>query len=193
MSDSSTRGFLAPAIEPAPLEDDALDDFLQAIVVGITGLSGTLVRPRYQKVTPNTPECDVDWAAIGVMHRRADTFAAELHEGAGEGSSTMIRHEELDLLCSFYGPNAQAYGARLRDGISIAQNREELTRAGMGLVSVGDIVRAPDLLKNQWRNRGDLPLTIRREIRRVYPVLNLLSAGGTIATDDVTTPFQVNP
>lgn len=184
-TDSSTGGYIAPAGTP-PLEDDALDDFMQALVVGITGLPGASVRPRFQQEPPNIPAAGTDWAAIGITHRRADTFAVEQHDSTGQGTDTLIRHEELDLLCSFYGPAAQSNGARLRDGISIAQNREALQLAGMGLISVGDLTKAPEMIKNRWLNRADLMVAIRREVRRSYPVLNLLSLTGALKSKTVT-------
>ena len=38
-------------------------------------------------------------------------------------------------------------------------------------------VRAvPELVNQQWVRRQDLPITLRRIVRRTYPVLNILSA-----------------
>jgi hypothetical protein len=193
MGNSSTGGFIAPTDPIGPLEDDDFDDFFQAIVTGITGLPGSLVRPRFQEEPPTIPSRTTDWCAIGVTRRAADTFAVEGHDGAGDGSDYLIRHEALDLLCSFYGPHAQAFGARLRDGFSIAQNMEPLLANGMGLVSLGDLTRAPELIKDRWLNRTDLPVVIRREIRRTYPVLNLTSATVELTSETVTAEVAVNP
>lgn len=190
-NDSSVAGPLVPTTS-STLEDDALDDFFQAWVVGITGLQGQHVRPRWQPDPPNLPPRAVTWAAIGVTQRTSDTFPVEQHSADGQGASTLIRHEVLNLLCSFYGPSAQAAAAQLRDGVSIAQNREVLTLAGMGLVSVGDLARAPELVKNQWLNRTDLTVVIRREIRRIYPVLNILSAAASIDADTITETARVS-
>ena len=189
-SDSSTGGFLSPSGSP-PLDDDALDDFLQALVVGITGLPGQMVRPRWQEEPPNLPPVGTNWAAIGVTHRTADTFAVEQHDGSGQGADTLIRHESVDLLCSFYGPLAETNGALLRDGLGIAQNREVLQANSMGIVSVGDLTKAPELVKNRWLNRTDLTVVIRRQITRTYPVLNLLSAEITLETDAATKIINV--
>ncbi|HEX7826978.1 MAG TPA: hypothetical protein VF477_18900 [Mycobacterium sp.] len=184
MTDSSTGGYLLPNNPPAaPIEDAALDEFMGDIIAGCTGLDrDKFVRPRWQLDVPNAPARNVNWVAFGVMRRRADTFAVEQHDPTDQGTDVMIRHEELDLLASFYGPNCQAYGTLLRDGLSIAQNREPLFLAGMGVISVGDVTRAPEMLKSAWYGRADLPYSIRREVRRVYPVLNLLSAAGTVFT-----------
>ena len=59
-------------IPSAPLEDDALDAVLQAMVVGITGLSGDLVRSQWQVVSPKQPERYTNWCAIGVLTSTPD-------------------------------------------------------------------------------------------------------------------------
>lgn len=190
-NDSSTGGYLTPT-GVAPLEDEALDDLLHDVVAGITGLANELVRPRWQPEPPPTPDWGADWCAMGIMHRTADTFAVEGHDSAGEGSDYLIRHEVLSLLCSFYGPNSQAKGALLRDGLSIAQNREALAGSGIALVSVGDLTKAPELVKNRWLNRADLPVVLRREIMRTYPVLNVTSAQIELNSETVTTDVVVS-
>lgn len=189
---SATGGYLIPEVLPAPLEDAALDDFLQTVLVGVTGLDPTLVRPRWQEIVPDLPDRSVDWCGFGVISRKSDTFAYIGHDGLlsqAEGADLLQRHEELNLRASFYGPNCQYYGTLLRDGLEIPQNREQLFLAGMGLVSVGDVERAPELVKNIWLSRADLPIVIRRQVLREYPVLNLLSMQGTLATPAITVPL----
>lgn len=182
---SASGGYLAPdGVITPPLEDQALDDFLGDLVGGITGLDrDKYVRPRWQEEPPNLPARTVNWVAVGVVHRTSDTNAVEQHDAGGQGTDVVIRHEELDLLCSFYGPNCQAYGALLRDGLGVAQNREALFLAGMGLVSVGDLTKAPEMIKSAWYQRTDLTVVIRREVRREYSVLNILSATAEIISD----------
>lgn len=195
MTDSSTGGYLLPNPTPAaPLEDDALDNFLGDIISGITGLErNNLVRPRWQVDPPNLPARTVNWVAFGVMSRSAQTFSEIKHDPAGQGTDMSTRHEELDLLASFYGPNCQAYGTLFRDGLGVAQNREVLYLNGMGLIGVGDVTKAPEIIKTAWYQRADLPVQIRREVRRSYSVLNLLSVVGQITADPVTAPFNTNP
>jgi hypothetical protein len=188
--DSSTGGPLLP-LAGDPLEDENLDDFLQAFVVGITGMPGTLVYPRWQPEPPNIPEWGVDWAAVGVSMREGDTYAVEEHEE--DGTSIVTRHETLDITTTFYGPNCQANASLLRDGLGLAQNREPLFANGMGLVSVGQLQRGGDLVKNRWMQTSELPWSIRRIINRVYPIRDIVGLVVTVQTEDVTVSYDGFP
>ena len=188
VNDSSTGGPLLPiAGGPAPLEGRALNDFIQGWIAGITGLPGSLVRPRWQAEPPNIPNQGTTWAAVGVTVRPADSFAAVYHNGAGNagnGQDEEHQHEQLDILASFYGlssnSDADKYAALLRQGLQISQNLELLTLNGMGLSACGDPTAVPSLFKTRWLYRVDLPVQVNREIVRYYPVLNLLKAQVTI-------------
>lgn len=181
-TDSTVDGFLAPvAGGPAPLEDRALDRFLQQMVSQITGVPGELVRPRWQPEPPNQPEIDVTWIALGVADRRGETFAAELHAADGT-SSTTYRQEDLDILLSFYGPGAGGAFSLLREGLGLEQNRSYLTSSGFGMVGMSDARTAPALLNDRWQYRLDATLQLRRGVARRYPILNVLSLDDTINT-----------
>jgi hypothetical protein len=196
---SATGGYLTPdGVIAPPLEDDALDDFLGDVVAAIVGLDrDTRVRPRWQLDPPNPPARNVDWAAVGVPNRpRRDTFPVIQHDGAaaaGAGADILIRNEDIELLVTFYGPHCQANATLLADGIFVAQNREALATAGIKLVSAGEPTKAPELLKGLWYPRCDLAIVLRREVRREYPVLNLLSAAGEIVSTAATVAFNANP
>jgi len=194
-NDSATGGILTPtATSPAPHEDDAFDDDLQAVVAGLTGLPGQLVRPRWQPTPPKEPAIDVNWCAIGVTSQEPLDNPIILHKGAGEGYDQMLRYETISALASFYGPNAKNSAALLRDGLYVAQNRDELRAKSLWLLDVGAIVMAPDLINLNWRRRADLSFRLRREIIRNYPVKNLVSAQGTIVPGNgVTRPWKVEP
>lgn len=171
-----------------PLEDDALDDFFQAFVVGITGLPGNMVRPRYQAVEPpNLPDYGTDWAAIGVMTIDSDDYPYIHHyDNILLGNNAfafdeMIRQENIEILCSFYGPDAGNYCSILRDGMYIPQNFEVLTLAGMGVTSAGPhMQKIPQRIKNQWTNRWDINLYIKRAIQRRYAIFSLVSAAAQL-------------
>jgi hypothetical protein len=187
---SNVAGYLLPANTPAPLEDDALDDFLGDVVAGITGLDrDTLVRPRWQPDPPNMPDRSVTWAAVGVVDHDPDTYAYTglLADGT---SQDLIRHETLTIVVTFYGPNSGTVGTQFRDGLMVDQNREALMTAGFGLIDTSGPTKAPELIKEQWYQRSDITWMTRREIRRNYPILSLLSAHGTIYTDHLTVPFD---
>jgi hypothetical protein len=190
MTDSSTGGYLQPAVTSPPLEDDALTAIFQQMIVGITGLPGNMVRPRWQPNPPKQPEPTVNWCALGIAVQTLDDGPAIVHSGAGNGSDTYIRHEQIDVLASFYGPNAMQYAQQLSDGLAIPQNLEQLKAQDMNSVDTGQIRAAPDLINEQWIRRYDLELTFRRKITRSYAVLNILTAQGTVQTDTVTGPIS---
>lgn len=195
---SATGGYLAPdGVIPDPLEDDALDDFMGDVVAGITGLNrDTAVRPRWQAEPPNLPAFGTNWCAVGVPERTRDTYPAIIHgatAASGQGADTLIRHEQLKLLVSFYGPSCQALAGLFADGLMVAQNRETLELAGFALREVGEPTKAPEILKNQWTPRCDLAAWMSREIRREYPVLNLLSAQATLQTDAISEAINATP
>lgn len=182
-NDSSTGGYLSPAGSPAPLEDAALEDLLQKVVVGISGLPGSMVRPRWQATVPKQPEPSVDWCAIGVTEEQQDDYPVEEHEGTGDGHDIFASHETVHVLASFYGPNGSRNAKVLRDGLYVAQNRDQLVANGMNLTDVGRVIAAPELINQQWIRRYDVPIRIRRKVERIYPILNILSAPMDTDTD----------
>jgi hypothetical protein len=190
-NDSSTGGYLSPAVSSPPLEDDALTAIFQQMIVGITALPGNMVRPRWQPNPPKQPEPTVNWCALGIAVQTLDDGPAIIHNGTGNGSDTYIRHEQIDVLASFYGPNAMQNAQLLSDGLAIPQNLEQLKAQDMNSVDTGKIRAVPDLINEQWIRRYDIELTFRRKITRTYAVLNILTAQGTVQTPTVTTPINV--
>jgi hypothetical protein len=203
-NDSSTGGYLSPSSAP-PLEDTALDFFLQGAIVGIIGLPVDMVRRRWQPTVPKEPENTVDWCAIGVVSETPEYSAYTRHwrgepsnpnDHAGQGYDEQIRHEVLEIMASFYGPNSRGNAKLFRDGISVAQNRESFYLQNMNFVSTDcKMVNAPELINEKWFRRVDLTFLIRREIDRTYPVLNILSAPITIKSDtpNATDSFSAGP
>lgn len=178
---SATGGYLTPAGTPTP-SDEALEDILQPVVAGVTGLQGKYVRPRWQPGNPKQPEPSVDWCAIGVMQTKLDANPAIEHDSAGDGSDQYQRHQDVILLATFYGPNAQGFGQLLSDGLYVPQNSEALNALNMAFVEAGDLIAAPELINQQWVRRYDLRIRLRRKIERTYPVLNILSAETPVIT-----------
>lgn len=171
----------------APLEDDDLDNALQSMVVGITGIEADLVRPRWQDDLPKQPEPDTDWCSIGVVDSQPDAnpyiehlFGNDITAPAGDIS---IRHEQLDVLVSMYGPHAKANLGILRDGLGIPQNLELAKSVGLYFVAMEGARIAPDFIAQQWIRRWDTQLTFRRMVTRVYGVNNILSAEIDLSDD----------
>lgn len=180
--------YVPPYLAPqgtGPLEGADLEDAVQACIVGITGLDGTLVRPRWQPEPANIPAAATAWAAFGFENRITSEFPEVAHDpaaNAGAGSDNLHQHETLTVRVSFYDLGAAGladkYAALLRDGLFISQNREALFQAGgILLVSVGSASPAPILLKQRWQYKADLTFDIRRQIDRTYGVPSLLSGG----------------
>jgi hypothetical protein len=192
-NDSSTGGYLVPSSNN-DLNDQALDTFLQAIVVGIVGLPGPMVRPRWQ-AEPPTPPSDptVNWAAIGPGSRKRDKYSAAVHIPTGNGSVKIIRNREMDVLCSFYGANAEGNAELLAMGLEVPQNREAMTLQGFNLISgAGDSIPAPSLFKQIWYRKFDISFRLRQQQQYTYPVLNLLGAVGTLTAEEGSNNTTVN-
>jgi hypothetical protein len=180
-----------------PTEDQALDLFFQTIVAGVTGIPGNMVRPRWQYPEPPTlPSYSATWASVGVHDVNAEDYPWFDHFDNGTYAfDLMLRQEQLEILCSFYGPNAMSYACALRDGMYVSQNCETLMLAGMGLTQVGNPIRAPEYIKNQLFNRWDITLFIKRTVQRRYAILSLLKIAGVVnantsAGGPVQAPFS---
>lgn len=189
INNSSTGGYLLPAPAPTPLEGQALLRFFQAIIVGVSGLDGTMVRPYWQTEPPNVPEQGNAWCAFKIARRPSDEypFVGRLPYAPEDGADHLQKHEELNISTTFYdtGSNGLAdfYSAQFRDGLSVPQNREPLFLAGMGLTKIGDALTVPELLKKRWLYRVDFEFSVNRQIDRSYPVNTIISAEGTIYYD----------
>ena len=172
---SATGGILTPT--PGPADGKEFRRVLQALFVGLSGIPGELVRPLWQRKPPPTPSVDVDWLAFGITSRRPDDNPYLKQND--DASTTLIRHEEIDVLCVFYGPKCEDLAGITSDGLSIRQNREGLFLAGIGSVGISEISHVPELVGREWYDRADMTLTMRREIRRDYPILSFVGVTGT--------------
>lgn len=161
------------SLPPAPAEDVDLDAIIQQTVRGVCGLQGDLVRPRWQAILPKQPEPGVDWVAIGITAITADAGPAIVHNPLGQGTDTYYRHEDIEVLASFYGPHSQKLASMFRDGIAIPQNQEPLGVVDMAFVDCGQIRPVPDLVNAQWIHRQDMSVRFRRKVTRVYGIESL--------------------
>ena len=187
---SATGGPLVPSAT-TPVEDDGFEDLIGNTVAALTAIDRKLVRPRWQPKPPPMPADNVSWCAFGIMELDADWGGHLQHMPAGEGSSELTRHETLTILASFYGPSGYSKASQLRDGLWIKQNWDALNAVGVALLECSRARTASDLKNERFIRRIDLEMRFRRVITRIYPILNLLSAQGSISTPDATQPFIV--
>lgn len=182
---SATGGYLQQVA--GPLEGLDLRRFIGTVLVGVSGFAPELVRPAWQQNPPPVPNIDTNWMAFGITARRADNDPYQVEKDDGL-RTLMLRHEELDIMLAFYGPDCLQKAAEVREGFELTQNTESLLLAGMAYIDLSDIIHAPELVNDRYFDRADTTLTIRREVRREYRILNFVSANGAIhANRDVTT------
>jgi len=186
---SATGGYLTPST--TALEGQALLDFFQAWLVGLTNLAPTNVRPRWQREPGNIPLETADWIAFGIARRESDVFTAEVYTASNPGYNETRRHEILNFAVSIYGPNADATAQQLREGMQITQNLEVLNVASMGLIDSGDLVTLPELVKDKWYYRIDFTFRIRRQIVTGYAVQRLASGNVQLNNEHYVTNINV--
>lgn len=179
---SRTGGYLTPpAGSPAPAYDDALDDIFQRHAVGVTGLPANMVRPRWQERPPVQPSRETNWCSIGVKSIPNKFGPALIHIGTDasnpdDGEDVREWQEEIEVIASFYGPNALNYASLLIDGCGIPQNNDQLAPYQIAFITATNPVAAPDFVNQQWIRRFDTVLTFRRKTQRTYLVRNLADA-----------------
>lgn len=182
---SATGGYLQQVV--GPLEGLDLRRFIGTVLVGVSGFAPEMVRPAWQQNPPPVPNIDTNWMAFGITARRADNDPYQVEKDDGL-RTLMLRHEELDIMLAFYGPDCLQKAAEVREGFELTQNTESLLLAGMAYIDLSDIIHAPELVNDRYFDRADTTLTIRREVRREYRILNFVSANGAIhANRDITT------
>lgn len=181
---SATGGFLKPDVLDPPQNDAALDAILQRLVVGLTNLTGDLVRPRWQVKVPKQPEPSVNWCAIGVLTLDPKGSPAIQHSSTGQGSDSLSDHEYIEVLASMYGPLGQQNASMLRDGLLLPQNNEGLRAFDMRYNPWSESIRAvPEYVNTQWVRRYDFFMHFRRSVSRTYSVLNIVAAEAVIRAD----------
>lgn len=177
---SATGGYLLPAAPAALPGNLTFQQFLQTIFVGISGLPSDLVRPSWQKYPPKQPNGDTNWLAIAQVRNKPD---ANAFLGVDtQGNNITIRHEELEIKCTFYGPDCDDNASLLRDGFQLSQNRDAMKTVGLNFKETTEAMRVPDLVNEVWIDRYELSVILRRQILRTYPILTFVSAHGTLET-----------
>jgi hypothetical protein len=179
---SATGGYLTPT--NVALDNNALKRFIHGVLVGVTGLDNTLVRPAYQPNQPVIPDLTVDWCAFAIVNRRP---AAMPWTAQGNSNAELSTNELFDVFVNFYGPNCMGYAAILRDGLQIPQNSDQLNAAGIAVIGVQDVLYVPELINDRWFERADITINLNRNLSRTYDILTLLGIEGTLYFDDVAT------
>lgn len=187
-TDSSIAGFLAPSSEP--LEDEGLENLLHDVIVGITGIPGDMVRPRWQPEPPQQPDFPSSWVAFGVQRTSHDVFSYQTMVDDGQ---QVQRDSVLYVLHSFYGPVSSGLCSRFRDGLDVSQNRDLLQAQGLELVEMQEALNIPALLKSVWVKRVDAMVVYRRRTVRTFPVLTITAGQLGLNNERYVTPIIVTP
>lgn len=179
-TNTSASGGYVIDVPPPPPTGEQITAGLQVMIATLTGLPGTLVRPRWQPMPPSQPNPTTTWAAVGIIRVEADDYVYIRHDGAtqlvgapGPGVDRMQRHSTITVVVTFYGPEAEACAGAMRDGMQIQQNWEPLIPLALKPRTIEDLARTPELINQQWVDRLDVRLELRHQIERVYPILNL--------------------
>lgn len=190
---SSQAAGIIPPLTPVA-DDDELIDLYQPVVAQIAGMDGALVRPRWQDTdTPNQPQYETGWISLGIKNARDDTYQWEAHvDNGGDdlGLDVFEYSEEIDLLISCYGPDAQKLSRRLRDGFRIEQNRAPLQALNTDVLFVGNSVVLPMLLHGKWLRRVDLTVMLRRYVSVQYAIRTIVGLPDVMLEDSATSTID---
>lgn len=152
-----------------------VDHFFHDLIMSLTGINKTLVRPRWQPNEPTMPSSGTDWIGFGVSDLDAPE-SAYVEENSTGLSANMKRHEYYAVLCSFYGTNAQTTMRKMRDGLQIGQNREVLFLNNFGYIGCEKAIHAPELINDVWFDRYDMTFQFAHEVSKSYNVQSILYA-----------------
>jgi hypothetical protein len=185
MNNTSTGGFLLPNPQPPALDTTprglTFVQFIQTLLVGLSGFSGALVRPEWQKQPPKEPDIDVNWLAFGLGSATPDNNAFVGFTDANE--PMMQRNELIPIAVNVYGPAAYDNIGLIRDGFQLTQNLASLRQANVGFAYDTPAQHVPDFFNERWYERWRTEFYVRRQIQRTYPILSFVSASGTIYTE----------
>lgn len=201
-NNSATGGYLKPTTPQLP-GNLTFTQFLQTVLVGISGFDGTLVRPEWQPNPPKQPDNLTNWLAFGVLDSDAKGFPYQEMKDIGTPEAPQLAfvsqyHEKCSLKCDLYGPDALENYRLIRDGFYLPLNNEALVSAGFGLIGVGKAIRNPDLVGEVWFNRYVFSIDLMYQQNRTYPILTFMSGSGVVYAPlshnaDFQVPWLVPP
>lgn len=188
---SATGGYLIGAAQRLP-GNISLEDFIHDFLVGVSGIENPLVRPNWQPNPPKQPDIETNWLAFGITINDTPVNA---FVGMGEDDTvTLQRQDNIQVQCSFYGPDALSIARAFRDGLQIQQNLEALYLENMGFKDCSQIIAGPDLINERWVQKYIVTVTLVQQVKRTYEILPFASAEGTIHTvvnnQDLNIPWE---
>ncbi len=197
-SNSSTGGFLHPHPQPPTLVTAppglTFIEFIQSLLVGLSGFNGSLVRPEWQQQGPKQPDIDVDWLAFGLGSATPDHNA--YIEVDRDGNPSLQRNELIPIIVSVYGPKSYDNIGMIRDGFQLTQNLVSMRQANVGFGYDTPAQHVPDFFNGRWFDRWRAEFFVRRQLNRTYPILTFASANGTIHADGsantITLPYAAS-
>lgn len=168
--------YVLPTKTIQPPNGLTLEQFLQTVIVGISGLPGQMVRPKWQVAPPKQPDLNANWIGMGID---ASTPNANAYLKEDDSGTSFIsqRIERLDIGLSIYGPNALHIYGLIRDGFQIPNNLFQFFNAGMGFIEVTAGQHVPDLVNERFINRVVTTVSIVRMVQRFYGVPSIVSVG----------------
>lgn len=96
-----------------------LEELLRTVFSGCTGIKRINVRTKWKAEPDNIPKKAETWLSFAIMSRESPK-AQVLHLETldGEGSSRVMTHETIEVLTSFFGPDAEDMAVRLKAAAS---------------------------------------------------------------------------
>lgn len=174
MTDNSSKaaGWLTP-VSDDPAYDTLLEEQIREGILGITGLPDNRVAVVEGSEPPSwqTNESGCSFIIMQITAAGAPVITHQQEE-----NSELRREEVIECVLHFYGPSAQKYATRFRDGTALSQNREELKVHTLNIQSCSEITTVIDVVNDVKTRRYDLTVSLVRKVIRLYGINTLVEA-----------------